>query len=106
MATATKPQKSRNALERLVRSAAFRAMDTETRLEHLLSFKTFDELLLLGIIYDIQRAARRSGFNDAHLRKLCLGGKIDHFTRKVVGVQYFFWPEQVAGLFREHQARP
>jgi len=71
-----------------------------TSLEDMLKTgKTFDELLRDGNIFDTETAAQRTGFSEAHIRRMCAADppQVKHIKRN--GNAYFFLPEHLSGLF-------
>ena len=44
----------------------------------------------------LKRAAERTGYSEAHLRRLCGQQKVFHVR---IGARYYFFPEDVARLF-------
>ena len=48
-------------------------------------------------LYSLAEAAKASGYNDQHLRKLCREQKVNHTVR---GSRYFFTAEELEGLAR------
>ena len=73
------------------------------KLEKLLRGKPFAELLSEGIILDVKRVMEMTGYTRQHISKMCLEGKLPHFSR-AEGL-YFFFPEDIKALFSYSPAK-
>lgn len=67
------------------------------QLEKLLKTHTFDQLLKVGEVLDIEGAREKLGYSAWGLRRLCRNGKIAHIER--FG-QYYFLKSQVSAAFK------
>lgn len=80
---------------------ACRRVPSPVKFQQLLDqYGSVDELLRRGLLFDVQGAARKTGMNPVHLRRLCADRKMEHIERVVGdGKMYFFLPEQVAAVW-------
>lgn len=95
------------AFEHLLRSSAYKAMAPTQKLEAMLEFKSFEELLNEGWILDVQGASQRSGYTPQHVRRLCREERLGCIPRGLnkEEVQFFFLPEQISSLFSNRRPR-
>lgn len=93
--------------DRLLRSFAYKAMEPNKKLVAMLQYKTFDQLLKDGDVFDVQGASDRSGYTPQHIRRLCREKRIAHIDRGPTPeeVVFFFLPEQLTALFRYQKAK-
>ncbi len=91
-------------LEKLTRSRNFNTLTPAERLEQMLRFKSFDEMLLAGDILDMTAAIARTGYTRQHLARLCRDGRIEYIGRGVAEkeIQYFFFPGAIKALFNHN----
>ncbi|MDE2019170.1 MAG: hypothetical protein KGJ13_02355 [Patescibacteria group bacterium] len=80
--------------------AKLKPLTAKMTVEEMLSTgRTFGDLQKEGAVWNIETAAKKSGFSGWYLRELCAGKKIRHFMRN--GRQYFFYPADVLALFKD-----
>lgn len=93
--------------DRLLRSFAYKAMEPNQKLAAMLQYKTFNQLLKDGDVFDVQDASDRSGYTPQHIRRLCREKRIAHIDRGPTPeeVVFFFLPEQLTALFRYQKAK-
>ena len=96
-----------NPFQRLLRSFLYKTSTPDEKLDLMLKFKSFKELLADGNLFDVQGAAARSGYDPQHVRRLCRAGSLDHLTRGLTEaeVQFYFLPEQLRALFTYKKAK-
>lgn len=75
----------------------------EQQIEKMLEKHTFEELLARGDLFDVTGAAKKTGFSEYHIRRLCESREIGHIVRN--GSQRFFLPWQLRGVFKSVSAR-
>lgn len=93
--------------EKLLRGHRYKQSSPAEKLYLMLQYKTFAELRAQGHILDVQDLAGKTGYTPQHIRVLCRQGKIACLKRGYGAssaiaeeeFQYFFLPEQAAGLF-------
>lgn len=99
--------------ERLLRSSKYKSLAPTERLDAMLKYRTFKDLLEQKQVLDVQDLADRTGYTPQHVRVLCRQGKIDCIKRGYGAqssiadeeFQYFFLPEQAAGLFANQKGK-
>jgi hypothetical protein len=110
--TKAKSEKA-NPFEKLLRSTKYKALPPCEKLTAMLSHRTFKDLLEQKHVLDVQDLAARTGYTPQHVRVLCRQGKIDCIKRGYGAssaqadeeFQYFFLPEQAAGLFATQKGK-
>lgn len=70
----------------------------EAELAKILKTKTFDEALKAGDIIDIEGAAKKLGYSEYHVRRLCAALRLDHFLRNET--EYYFLASQLRTAFK------
>lgn len=108
-----RPPTKKNLLDTLVRSKNYKKLDSEQKLQAMLAFADFKDLLAWGYVLDVQVFAAKTGYTPQHVRVLCRQEKIDCIKRGYGAsspqaeeeFQYFFLPEHVAAFFASQKAR-
>lgn len=95
------------AFQALLKSRAYAALNPTQKLDAMLAYKTFEQLLKDGDILDVQGASQRSGYTPQHVRRLCREDRLGHIRRGLVEeeVHFYFIPDQIKGLFTTRRAR-
>lgn len=95
------------AFQALIKSRAYAALTPTQKLDAMLAYKPFEQLLKDGDILDVQGASQRSGYTPQHVRRLCREERLACIPRGLnpEEVQFFFLPEQIKGLFSNRRAR-
>jgi hypothetical protein len=89
------------AFQTLIKSRAYAALTPTQKLDAMLAYKSFEQLLNDGDILDVKGASQRSGYTPQHVRRLCREDRLDHIRRGLVEeeVHFYFLPSQIASLF-------
>jgi len=66
------------------------------------SLKTFDQQIKDGDLFDIERAAKLTGYSVQHVRRLCHDRRIGHVRR---GPQFFFTQQHIKNAFQYVEAQ-
>jgi hypothetical protein len=108
-----KPKTQASFFDALVKSRAFKALNPEQKLDAMLAYKDFNQLLKDGDLFDVQGVARRTGYTPQHVRVLCRQEKLACIKRGYGAsspqadeeFQYFFLREQASSLFAAQKGK-